>query len=165
MYPRAEQTLSLLDVAEHWQRVMPARVDKWVVREVLHRAWWQGAFEVGDPSESLRRKALMIMRELPPEEQRGIVFYEHEDELPPETIWHGDEVEVVDDPWRVRLPADPARWTEAEITEACNTLAKVPPEKLPRLIQGPLIGGSDRSRRVCGLVRSDGMGTTRLLVR
>ena len=81
----------------------------------------------------------MIMRELPPEDQGGIVFYEHEDELPPATIWHGDELEVVDYRSRIRLPVDPASWTETEITEACDTLAKVPAENLPSVIQGPLL--------------------------
>ena len=106
----------------------------------------------------------MIMRELPPEDQRGIVFYEHEDELPPQRSGMAMSSRWSTTARRIRLPADPARWTEAEITEACDTLAKVPPENLPRVIQGPLLAVSDRSRRVCGLVRSDGMGTALLLV-
>lgn len=108
-------------------------------------------------------------RRLPPEDQRGIVFFEHEDELPPVTIWHGHELEV-DCRSRIRLPVDPASWTESEITEACDTLAKVPAEKLPSLIQGPLLGvGIDRDvfAAWCDRMGWDGMGwgTALLLVR
>ena len=168
MYPLVEQTLSLFDVAKHWQRVINARVDKWDVHEVLHRAWWQGEFEVAALSadDSLRRKALMLMRELPPPSQnnRGIVFYEHENELPPAAIWHGDELEEIDYRHRIRLPADPASWTEAVVSEACEALAEVPPGESPRHHPGAFVGGADRPRPVCGLVRPDGLGSALLLV-
>ena len=138
MYPRAEQTLSLVDVAEHWHRVVPA-FDKWFVREELHCAWWQGEFEVGDPRESLRLKALMILRELPPEEQGESCSTSTRMSCLPKRSGMAMSSRWSTAARRVRLPVDPARWTEAEITEACDTLAKVPAEKLPSLIQGPLL--------------------------
>ena len=143
MYPLNEQILRLLAVAEHWQRCIPARLDKWDVQKELHRAWWQGEFELGALSadESLRWKALMFMRELPPTspDSMGVVFYEREDELPPAEVWHGDVLETLDWRWRIRLPVDPARWTEAEVTQACETLAEVQSVDLPDVIQGPLL--------------------------
>ena len=143
MYPLIEQTLSLHDIAEHWSRCMPQRVDKQELINVLCHALWRGKLEVGNAStgEPLRRAALAIMRAepSPSPRSRGIVFYQREDELPPDFVEHGDRFELVDYRHRIRLSADAVNWTEAEVDEACEALARLNYEDLPDIIQGPLL--------------------------
>jgi hypothetical protein len=92
---------------------------------LLLQCMWRGEIELElDPSvtESTRRVHLKIVHAFTPKNDERLAFVEHEDEIPPLATMLPDGRVEFNSRTRIKLSADPAMWTDAEVDAACDTL-------------------------------------------
>ena len=123
MYPLVESSLSLDEIARHWRRSMKQRPRWEEVLDLLFKAVWgrdlvlRGSSRRERPLEQLLRIASIVRT------QPGILFYENEEDLPPEQTELENGSVTVDLRKRIYLPGDRSTWTSAITSAACESLA------------------------------------------
>src|SRR5262249_31881769 len=124
MYPLAEESLTLLEIARHWARDLPQR-PPW--KEILHTlldAMWKGELQatLGPGDRSTHERLIRILATV--ESHPGILIYDDPINLPPIARPTPDGGAMVDIRNRIYLPRDAATWTPEVISDACAALAK-----------------------------------------
>ena len=119
MYPIAEATLSLHDIAEYWSREIRPPASSNELLSILVSAWWSG--ELRSDSVHSRLQLLKIMFTSKYRDDLGIVFIVGNDAGPP-------QVDLPDDDLRpqIRVPSSNTEsWDEAACRDAFYALAEV----------------------------------------
>jgi len=61
MYPLAEESLTLLEIARHWGRDLPQRPPQEEVLQTLLSAMWTGELTLGPSDRSTHQRLLRIL--------------------------------------------------------------------------------------------------------
>jgi len=123
MFPIAEATLSLHDIAEYWSREMHPPASWQEVFQTLESAWWLAELRgnSGPPRLQLLKNMFTSMRH---RDDLGIVFIVGSRAAPP-PVKLPDKSLKVDLRHQIRVPsANTNSWDEAACSEAFRTLAK-----------------------------------------
>jgi hypothetical protein len=123
MYPLAEESLTLFEIARHWGRDLPQRPPREEVLQTLLDAMWKGELQatLGPGDRSTHERLLRILAD---ESHPGMLIYDDPMSLPPNSSPTPDGGEVVDIRERIYLPRDTAAWTPEVISNACAALAR-----------------------------------------
>jgi hypothetical protein len=145
MSPLSYPWLYLLPVADHWSRSDPEQGSQDDILDALIKSYWRGEIEIDTRAISSdgdhgRRLLLRMLRFITPPEHKHLIFFEGDDEPEPDLISvyvRNDEI-MLDINARVKLPEDPADWTEDDLNKACHEMASLrikyyPPAALPIL--------------------------------
>jgi hypothetical protein len=128
MFPRSEEKLSFLKIAEYWSREIRPLASRDELLAILEAAWWRG--ELIGKSPRTRLQLLQIMfgfRESPP--YQGIVFVTPNDPgRPAVTELKNGEVGVDQSP-RINVPCEAEDWTEDSCATAFSGLAEASSRK------------------------------------
>jgi hypothetical protein len=123
MFPRSEEKLSFLKIAEYWSREIPASRDDLLAS--LEAAWWRGELIGKSPKTRLQLLQTMFgSRES--QSYRGIVFVTPIDPGRPVTSELKDGEVRVDPSPRINVPCEADDWTEDSCATAFSELAEVP---------------------------------------
>jgi len=124
MYPLAEESLTLFEIARHWGRDLPQRPPQQEVLQTLLGAMWKSELRatLGPGERSTHEQLLRILADV--KSHPGILIYDDAMSLPPDTVPMPDGGAVVDIRKRIYLPRDTATWTPEITSDACAALAK-----------------------------------------
>ena len=122
MYPLAEESLTLLEIARHWGRDLPQRPPQEELLQTLLSAMWTSELTLGPSDRSIHVRLLRILVDV--ESHPGMLIYDDPMSLPPNSSPTPDGGEVVDIRERIYLPRDIAAWTPEVISDACGALAR-----------------------------------------
>jgi hypothetical protein len=138
MYPLSSEELAVGELVEHWRRSIREHPPKEELYTVLLQAYWKGDLQIRPPSTPKTIERVRILRILhsyahnhSQSEEIEIAFYEHENELPPQSVELPDGSEEWDPRTRIRLPHDPELWTASMQTRAFEQLERLEYEKFP----------------------------------
>jgi hypothetical protein len=125
MFPRSEEKLSFLKIAEYWSREIQPPASRDELLTSLEAAWWRG--ELIGKSPPTRLQLLQIMfgsRES--QSYQGIFFVTPNDPGRPVTTELKDGAVEVDLSPRIIVPYEADDWTEDSCAAAFSRLAEAP---------------------------------------
>ena len=138
MLPIRKNVLPLAQIAELWSREIAGVRTAADIHAELLRAFWLGQLPArfeGSAKEIGRADMLRVLnlrREHP-----GFLLVEPSDAGPSKMTKHSDGSVSVDLRRFIRLPVDPAQWTDDLVNAACEALAEVVPADFGDAIFAP----------------------------
>src|SRR5215469_12051029 len=141
MLPIRKNVLPLAQIAELWSREIAGGRTAADIHTELLRTFWLGQLPArfeGSAKEIGRADMLRVLnlrREHP-----GFLLVEPSDAGPSKMTKHSDGSVSVDLRRFIKLPVDPAQWTDDLVNAACEALAEVVPEDFGNAIFPALVG-------------------------
>jgi hypothetical protein len=125
MFPRSEEKLSFLKIAEYWSREIRPPASRDELLASLEAAWWRGELVGESPRTRLQLLKIMFSSRESPSYQ-GIVFVAPNDPGRPVIAELEDGEVGVDVSPRINVPSEADDWTEDTCAAAFSQLAEAP---------------------------------------